>query len=489
MCASEDENQLKRLDLNNIATSLKEGDVVLEYGSFYFTDGLDENTHETRSTLGLEQHSNFPKGRHYYASLLSKDEVKTVYLHECQNIATIILQLNREISGSGFGCNPLLKSLYSLLIEPLLSELAGIKHLYIAPDQELCKLPFELLLDENLIPLYEKIPCITYLSTARSLLNSESTQKQFDSISIFANPAFQISSQNHDGTQAEQNSISRDIGNLITIDQISDLPFSAMEAKEIQYIVKRSKSVMNCKVFEAEHANTDNFLHNTSSIMHIASHGFAFGFTEPKRDGSTSGATRRNIPFQSAEDPMKRSGILLSGIINALKGENIAEKYGDGMITASDILSLNLQNVSLMVLSTCKGALGTIQTGEGIQGLRRSLEIAGVKTLICTLWDIDDMAGALFMKKFYEELFWNYQSDLISALSNAKAFVRDISLLQLIEMGFSDSLFQRQECIDMLQDIQDIAKGNEELAKRLMMDRKPFSKPKYWAGYIIIGQV
>jgi len=489
MCASEDENRLKRLDVNNIVTSLKEGDVVLEYGSFYFTDGLDENTHETRSTLGLEQHSNFPKGRHYYASLLSKDEVKTVYLHECQIIDTIILQLNREISGSGFGCNPLLKSLYSLLIEPLLSELTGIKHLYIAPDQELCKLPFELLLDENLIPLYEKIPCISYISTARSLSNSESTQKQFDSISIFANPAFQISSQNHDGTQAEQNSISRDIGNLITIDQISDLPFSAMEAKEIQYIVKRSKSVMNCKVFEAEQANTDNFLHNTSSIMHIASHGFAFGFTEPKRDGSTSGATRRNIPFQSAEDPMKRSGILLSGIINALKGENIAEKYGDGMITASDILSLNLQNVSLMVLSTCKGALGTIQTGEGIQGLRRSLEIAGVKTLICTLWDIDDMAGALFMKKFYEELFWNYQSDLISALSNAKAFVRDISLLQLIEMGFSDSLFQRQECIDMLQDIQDIAKGNEELAKRLMMDRKPFSKPKYWAGYIIIGQV
>ena len=489
MCASEDENQLKRLDLNNIATSLKEGDVVLEYGSFYFTDGLDENTHETRSTLGLEQHSNFPKGRHYYASLLSKDEVKTVYLHECQIIDAIILQLNREISGSGFGCNPLLKPLYYLLIKPFLSELAGIKHLYIAPDQELCKLPFELLLDENLIPLYEKIPCITYLSTARSLLNSESTQKQFDSISIFANPAFQISSQNHDETQLEQNNISRDIGNLITIDQISNLPFSAVESKEIQYIVKRSKSAMNCKVFEAEQANTDNFLHNTSSIMHIASHGFAFGFTEPKRDGSTSGATRRSIPFQSAEDPMKRSGILLSGIINALKGENIAEKYGDGMITASDILSLNLQNVSLMVLSSCKGALGTIQTGEGIQGLRRALEIAGVKTLICTLWDIDDMAGALFMKKFYEELFWNYRSDLISALSNAKAFVRDISLLQLIEMGFSDSLFQRQECIDMLQNIQDIAKGNEELAKRLMMDRKPFSKPKYWAGYIIIGQV
>ena len=186
---------------------------------------------------------------------------------------------------------------------------------------------------------------------------------------------------------------------------------------------------------------------------------------------------------------MKRSGILLSGIINALKGENIAEKYGDGMITASDILSLNLQDVSLMVLSTCKGALGTIQTGEGIQGLRRALEIAGVRTLICTLWDIDDMAGALFMKKFYEELFWNYQSDLISALSTAKAFVRDISLLQLFEMGWGDSLFQRQECIDMLQNIQDIAKGNEELAKRLMMDKKPFSKPKYWAGYIIIGQV
>lgn len=489
MCASEDENRLKRLDLNNIVTSLKEGDVILEYGSFYFTDGLDENTHETRSTLGLEQHSNFPKGRHYYASILSKDEVKTVYLYECQNIDTIILQLNKEISGSGYGCNPLLQSLYSLLIEPLLLDLAGIKHLYIAPEHELCKLPFELLLDENLIPLYEKIPCISYLSTARSLLNSKSTKKQFDSISIFANPAFQISSQNHDETQLEQNNISRDIGNLITIDQISNLPFSAVESKEIQYIVKRSKSAMNCKVFEAEQANTDNFLHNTSSIMHIASHGFAFGFTEPKRDGSTSGATRRSIPFQSAEDPMKRSGILLSGIINALKGENIAEKYGDGMITASDILSLNLQNVSLMVLSSCKGALGTIQTGEGIQGLRRALEIAGVKTLICALWDIDDMAGALFMKKFYEELFWNDQSNLINALSNAKAFVRDISLLQLIEMGWGDSLFQRQECIDMLQNIQDIAKGNEELAKRLMMDRKPFSKPKYWAGYIIIGQI
>ena len=45
-----------------------------------------------------------------------------------------------------------------------------------------------------------------------------------------------------------------------------------------------------------------------------------------------------------------------------------------------------------------------IQAGEGVLGLRRSFLVAGARTLVATLWEVPDLATAVLMERFYENL-------------------------------------------------------------------------------------
>jgi CHAT domain-containing protein len=43
-----------------------------------------------------------------------------------------------------------------------------------------------------------------------------------------------------------------------------------------------------------------------------------------------------------------------------------------------------------------------VQTGEGVFGLRRAFEIAGARTLIMSLWPVEDQAAREWMGRLYE---------------------------------------------------------------------------------------
>src|SRR5699024_9369840 len=56
----------------------------------------------------------------------------------------------------------------------------------------------------------------------------------------------------------------------------------------------------------------------------------------------------------------------------------------------------------LVVLSACNTAKGEALPGEGVYGLRRAFELAGAKTLLITVEEINDHNAAIFMKNFYQ---------------------------------------------------------------------------------------
>ncbi len=72
---------------------------------------------------------------------------------------------------------------------------------------------------------------------------------------------------------------------------------------------------------------------------------------------------------------------------------------GDSLLTSSEIADLKLK-ADLVVLSACSTGKGDI-TGDGVIGLSRSLFLAGVPSVMVSLWDVDDAATAQLMTAFY----------------------------------------------------------------------------------------
>jgi CHAT domain-containing protein len=119
------------------------------------------------------------------------------------------------------------------------------------------------------------------------------------------------------------------------------------------------------------------------------------------------------------EDPL-----LLSGL--ALAGANLRDRappdHDDGILTAEEIASLDLSGVEWAVLSACETGLGEIHAGEGVLGLRRALQVAGVRTSIMSLWRVDDRATRRWMRALYEAR-WKLGCDTPTAMRQASLTV------------------------------------------------------------------
>lgn len=75
----------------------------------------------------------------------------------------------------------------------------------------------------------------------------------------------------------------------------------------------------------------------------------------------------------------------------------------DGSLYPSEIVQLPL-DADLVVLSACDTAIGPVEGEEGISTLARAFLLAGARTVVSTLWTIDDDSTLYLMKVFYAEL-------------------------------------------------------------------------------------
>jgi CHAT domain-containing protein len=136
-------------------------------------------------------------------------------------------------------------------------------------------------------------------------------------------------------------------------------------------------------------------------VIHLATHGFFLPGSCPS-DHNTDGLRDdgETDAFQTTlfNQPLLYSGVLLAG---ANRRSDAAFPDDDGVLTAREIAALDFGGTSCAVLSACETGLGQIRSGEGVFGLRTAFRIAGVRSVVMSLWPVEDVHALEWMRAFY----------------------------------------------------------------------------------------
>lgn len=205
------------------------------------------------------------------------------------------------------------------------------------------------------------------------------------------------------------------------------------------------ESVRTLKRDEASEALLTKFAPQYQ-ILHIATHGF---FADPEHAAITNVKLNENdITGRGNSNRTPRSSIelrnayhpgLLSGL--ALAGANLAQKEDsadDGIVTAEEISFLPLNGVDLVTLSACQTGLGKSAGGEGLIGLQRAFQISGARTVVASLWKVDDTATRRLMERFYRNMFEKEMSKLDAIIEAQRWAINNPQAMRSLDIGGKD---------------------------------------------------
>jgi len=294
-------------------------------------------------------------------------------------------------------------SLYALVRKPLMPYLMGIKKISYSPAGLLNRIAFQALPISDSLLLMDKYELNQYLTTRLRMID-ETNEITSKSITLFGDCQFTIDST----TIVNSIPANEKANTLISVKPLrsenaggwKQLASTADEIKSIQNLFVQNK--ISTTSFSQSNATEEQFKSlsgNSPSIIHLATHGFFLPDPEKKKQEGFA-ADERNA-FTLADDPLLRSGIVLSGANRVWSGKPPIEGREDGIVTAYEIAQMDLSKTELVVLSACETALGDIKGSEGVFGLQRAFKLAGVKNMLLSLWKVPDAETAELMKDFY----------------------------------------------------------------------------------------
>lgn len=188
------------------------------------------------------------------------------------------------------------------------------------------------------------------------------------------------------------------IGNPMygTHDLIPQLPGTEKEVKSVTATLK-ALGLTATALYGKEATETRMKAIKSPDILHIATHGYFLADVSKMETSKVLG-----IDISAAKDnPLLRSGLLLANCDNVFDENYRAPGADNGVLTAYEAMTLNLDKTDLVVLSACETGLGSVKQGEGVYGLQRAFLIAGAKSIIMSLWSVSDEATMELMIMFY----------------------------------------------------------------------------------------
>jgi CHAT domain-containing protein len=211
------------------------------------------------------------------------------------------------------------------------------------------------------------------------------------------------------------NQVSRGVGDNSTLPR---LPGTGTEVKAIAELLQQHH--WKADVYTGDLAQK-RVVERASSprVLHLATHGFFLADQHIKSGRLGSGENKPS----ALEDPMLRSGLYFAGADRTLAGRPTTQGEDNGVLTAMEAGSLNLRGTELVVLSACNTGQGDVKNGEGVFGLRRAFEEAGVQEVLMSLWSVPDEETLELMNRFYAK--WLSGMEMHKALKEAQLEMRE----------------------------------------------------------------
>lgn len=336
--------------------------------------------------------------------------------------------------------------LYHAVISPVLSEIEEYETVYLAPDDELINVPFDLLYDEKKIRIADRHNCIK-IECARDFLFETMESSGSKATLIVGSPEYEVRERRTELEREKTEETGRD--RKMDLDTVEKLPFSKVEAYRIC-----SRTGGRMYTGAAATKNVVLSAHGYKNI-HIATHGY--------------------FDMENQDISLYSSWLAFTGIKNWYRTGVENPVYGNGLLTADEVSRMDLTSTKLVVLSSCLSGMNEVFLSTGFHGMVSAFSAAGVKYVISSLWSVNDLATAVFMDAFYS-YYANGAEEPPAALRKAQEYLRNVTIEELRMQGWF-----RSDTYQLLDDeSQEFMESLEDKNSRW----KPFRKEAFWGGFV-----
>lgn len=337
--------------------------------------------------------------------------------------------------------------LYDAIIAPILPIIEGYGTVYIAPDNELINLPFDLLYGTDKVRLADRHNCVK-IECARDFLFNKMNVSSDKGTIIISDPEYDVRERTIEPEKTGRSDGERDRTLKLDVNEIDSLPFSRVEAYRIS-------SRMGGELYSGSYATKQVVLSARGyENIHIATHGY--------------------FDVDSEYASLYSSCLVFAGVKNWYRTGVTTPAYGSGLLTADEVSRLDLSSTKLIVLSSCLSGMNDVLFNAGFYGMISALSAAGAKYVISNLWSANDFASAVFMDAFYY-YYANGWNDPPTALSKARNYLRNVTVDELQRQGwFHPTIYQMLD-----PENRNLLHSLENKNGRL----KPFRNESFWGGF------
>ena len=163
---------------------------------------------------------------------------------------------------------------------------------------------------------------------------------------------------------------------------LKPLPGSQHEILSLSSLLSQNNHIVN--VYTGLSATKDKFIDDSPNILHISTHG--------------------SFDSENKDNPLATSYLFFANANKAWMHPLSISANQEGIVNGSEVEAMELSDCKLVVLSACETGLGYSNTREGVYGLQRAFKLAGVQSILMSMWNVNDAVTARYMIAFYQAL-------------------------------------------------------------------------------------